>query len=133
MSVESNKLIARRFVEEILGQGSLHLIDEIAAPNYIDHNLPNGITPVQSIAAFHAGFPDVTFAVEDQMVDGDRVVTRWLANGTHTGNLYGIPPTNKSMTLTGISIYRIANDKIVESWVEYDRMSMMQQLGIVPA
>ena len=133
MSVESNKLIARRFIEEILGQGSLHLIDQIAVPGFVDHSLPNGVTPGQSIAAFRAGFPDVKFTVEDQVVDGDKVVTRWVARGTHTGDLYGIPPTNRPMTLTGISIYRIANDKIVESWVEYDRMSMMQQLGIVSA
>ena len=72
MSLESNKFIARRFVEEILGRGSLHLVEEIATPDYVDHNLPDGITPIQSIAAFRAGFPDVTFTVEDQMADGIR-------------------------------------------------------------
>ena len=127
-----NKLIARRFIEEVLGQGALHLIEEITTPDYIDHNLPAGVTPGQSIAAFRSGFPGITFTVEDQMEDGDKVVTRWLATGEHTGNLYGIPPTHKKMTLTGISIYRVANNKIVGSWVEYDRMSMMQQLGVVP-
>jgi predicted ester cyclase len=70
--------------------------------------------------------------VEDYLAEGDTVVSRWTGRGTHTGDLMGIAPTGEQVTVTGISIQRIANGKIVEAWSTYDMLGMFQQLGVVP-
>ena len=132
MSTTENKALARRFLEEVFNQRRLEAIENLTAPRFIDYSLPAGVTVAQSIGAFLAGFPDARFTIDDQIEEGDLVVTRWTARGTHTSNLFGIPPTGKSMAMPGISIYRIANGKMVEAWVQYDQLGMMQQLGLVP-
>ena len=87
------------------------------------------MTPAQGIAAFRAGFPDVVFKVEDQVAEGDKVVTRWRARGTNTGDFNGMPATGKAITLPGITIQRLEDGKIAEAWVQYDQLRLMQQLG----
>ena len=82
---------------------------------------------------FLSAFPDTQMTVEDELADGDKVATRWTATGTHTGELMGIPPTGKQVTVTGMDINRLVGGKIVEHWGEFDQMGMMQQLGVVPA
>ena len=79
-----------------------------------------------------AAFPDIQYTVEALLAEGDKVVVRWTARGTHTGELMGIPPTGKQVTVTGVNIGRVANGRIVEEWGEFDMMGMMQQLGVVP-
>jgi predicted ester cyclase len=133
MSTESNKAVARRFIEEVLGKGNLALMDEITVPGYSDHSLPSGVTARQAIAGLRAGFPDMHFTVDDLIAEGDKVATRSTAIGTHTGTWFGIPPTGKVVTLSGFSIYRIADGKLVEAWVQYDQLGMMQQLGVIPS
>ena len=86
----------------------------------------------QLIAAFRAAFPDLRVAVEDLLEEGDRVALRWRAEGTHRGELMGIAPTGRRVTLTGIEILRIAGGKIAEYWQSWDRLGMYQQLGAVP-
>jgi hypothetical protein len=132
MSTTDVKAVARRFIEEVLGKGRFDMMGELAAPHYLDHNLPPGVTPQQSIGAVRAGFPDLRVTIDDRIAEGDKVVTRWTIHGTHTGNLFGMPPTGQAMTMTGISIYRIAEGKMVEGWVQYDQLGMMQQLGLAP-
>src|SRR5689334_4975105 len=132
MAAHESKLIARRFIEEILGQGRLDLLEELTAADYADHNLPSGVTPRQSIAAFRAGFPDAQVMVEDIIGEDDKAVVRYTISGTHTGSLYGIPPTGKAVRMTGISMYRTGEGKLVEGWVEYDQLGLLQQLGVVP-
>jgi predicted ester cyclase len=78
-------------------------------------------------------FPDLKVTSEFELADGDKVVMRWTAAGTHNGELMGIPPTGKRVQMTGISISRVAGGKIVEEWNETDQMNLMQQLGVVPA
>jgi len=134
---EENKAIARRFFKEVWNEGNLSAIDELAAANYEDHNqppgMPSGIEGVkQTIAMYQTAFPDTRMTVEDEFAQGDRVVIRWTARGTHTGELMGIPPTGKQVTVTGIDVYRVAGGKLVERWGEFDQMGMMQQLGVVP-
>ena len=85
------------------------------------------------LSAFRNAFPDVQFTVEDQIAEGDKVVTRYTFRGTHQGNLFEIPPTGKTVAFPGISIYRMQNGKMKEAWVNYDVMGMMQQLGVVSA
>jgi steroid delta-isomerase-like uncharacterized protein len=79
-----------------------------------------------------SAFPDLKLMVEDQIAEGDKVVTRWSATGTHQGELLGIPPTGKQTTATGITIDRIQGGKIVETWTHWDNLGLLQQLGVVP-
>lgn len=83
------------------------------------------------IAGYRAAFPDVRSVVEDQIEEGDKVVTRWTSRGTHRGDLNGFAPTGKPMEMTGVTIERIENDRIVEVWVAKDDLGMLRQLGVL--
>lgn len=82
---------------------------------------------------FLNGHPDGSHTIEDMIAEGDKVVVRVTGRGTHTGELMGIAPTGKQLMMTGIAIYRLEDEKIVERWAEHDLLSMMQQLGIIPS
>lgn len=134
---EENKALSRRVIEECFNKGNLALADELCAPDYVDHDAPPGFSPgvegfKQQVAMYRAAFPDVQITVEDQVAEGDKVVTRWTGRGTHKGELMGIAPTNKEVTVTGMSINRIVEGRIVEHWENFDQMGMMLQLGVVP-
>jgi steroid delta-isomerase-like uncharacterized protein len=135
---EENKAVVRRFLKEIFGGGNLELVDEIFALDYVLHDpsVPEEVSGPESmkryISMYRAAFPDTSFSVEDQIAEGDRVVTRWTGRGTHQGELMGIPPTGEQVTVAGIEADRVADGKIQETWVSYDALGMMQQLGVVP-
>src|SRR5215472_3430954 len=124
MSTEDNKTIARRMIEEAWGQGNMATVDELMAPNHIGHSsvVPN--TPPdrelfkQYIVYVRTAFPDFRVRIEEQIAEGDLVVTRWTTQGTHQGKYQGHEPTGKKMTVTGIAIDRIVNGQIVEGWME---------------
>ena len=82
----------------------------------------------QLVAMFRSGFPDLEFTVEDTISEGDRVVVRWAATGTHKGDFLGLPPTGRSGTLPGCDILRVSSEQIVESWPFYDRLTMLEQM-----
>jgi steroid delta-isomerase-like uncharacterized protein len=134
----ANKAIAQRFIEEVWHKGNLAVIDELCATNFVDHGPAStdtlrGLDGLkQSVTMYRNAFPDLHFTVEDVIAVGDKVVTRWTAHGTHKGELMGITPTDKQVTVTGISIDRIAGGKIEETWEAWDRMDLMQQLGVAP-
>lgn len=134
---EQNKSLVRHFIEEVWNRGKLTLIDELVASDYLEHqpradaNGPEG--EKEFFTRLRAAFPDIHFMIEDQIAEGDKVVTRWTARATHTGEFLGIAPTGRHGVVTGIMIDRIANGKFVEGWTIYDELGMMQQLGIVPA
>jgi steroid delta-isomerase-like uncharacterized protein len=137
---EQNKALARRGIEEVWNQGKLSAIDELIASNaiYHDPNVPGGSFTgpdglKQFVTIYRTAFPDVRIRVDDQIADGDKVVTRWTATGTHKGDLMGIAPTNKFATVAGVDIELFQNGKVVESWASYDMFGMMQQLGVVPS
>jgi len=141
MSAE-NKALTRRIFEEVFSEGKLALIEQVAASDYSAHDPTS--PPVQGhegfrqfVTVYRTAFPDLRVKVEDQIADGDRVATRWLASGTHTGPLASpggdIPPTGKRSNVTGITISRIAGGKVVEEWHNWDTLGMMQQLGLAPA
>jgi predicted ester cyclase len=77
-------------------------------------------------------FPNLEVTVEDQVAEGDRVVTRWITRGTHKGEFQGIPPTGRQVAITGITIFLVADDKLLEGWSNADMLGMLQQLGAVP-
>ena len=137
---EENKALARRVSEEIYdSRGNLDVVDEIYAPNAVAHD-PNspeeirGFGPIKQLASmFRSAFPDMQVIVEDQIAEGDKVVTRYTVSGTHQGELMGIPPTgNRMEQITGIYMSRISGGKIVEEWYNYDVLGLMQQLGVIP-
>ena len=137
---EQNKALARRAIEEIWNQGKLVVIDELVASNatYHDPNVPGGkFTGPEGVKQFvqiyRGAFPDVRLTINDQIAEGDKVVTRWTATGTHKGQFMGIAPTNKHSTVTGVNIERFQNGKVVEGWANYDMFGMLQQMGVVPA
>jgi len=138
MQPDENKTVVRRFLEEVFTGGNLELADEIFAPNYVLHDpsVPQGARGPegmkQYVAMYRSAYPDTRFTVEDQIAEGDRVVTRWAANGTQRGELMGIPPTGMPVTISGIEVDRIGDGRIEESWVIYDALGMMQQLGVIP-
>ncbi len=137
MSIEHNSLIVRRYVEEVFNEGNLALVDDLVDPNFVDYDAPPGLPPGpegarQAFALLHSAFPDHHHTVEDLIAGADKVVARWTLEGTHTGALFGIPPTGKQVKVKGISIYRVADGKIVEEWVSNDRLGLMQQLGVIP-
>ena len=138
---EENKALIRREVEEVFSaQGDLEVADEIFAPEYVSHDpqSPEDVHGPEGAKEFammyRNAFPDVQLSIEDQIAEGDKVVTRWRASGTHQGETEGLgPPTGNRMEMTGISIERLSEGKVVESWDNYDAMGMMQQLGHIPS
>ena len=137
MSAEDNKAIARRWYEEVFNAGNLDLIHELFAPNFVDHDPVNplpGLEGVRQVVGMYRGaFPDLHITVEDWVAEGDKVVTRFRAQGTHKGPLMGIPPTEKQVTVTGIDMLGFEHGKISEHWGNRDDLGMLQQLGAVPA
>ncbi len=133
---EQNKKIARQVFEEIQSQGKTNLVDQIVANDYIGHTPPKDFHGPEGAKQFEAmlrsGFPDLSVTVEDQLAEGDRVATRWTFRGTHHGEFQGIPPTGKQVTMKGITIFRIANGKLIEGWNRPDMLGMLQQLGALP-
>ena len=139
MGGQDPKTIGRRVIEEIFGEGRLELADEIISTDFVGHDPalpeptqgPEGLK--QAAAGYRAAFSDLTCVADQQVAEGDTVVTRWTARGTHDGDLFGIAPTGKHATVTGISIDRIVDGKVVEDHTNWDTFGLMQQLGVIPA
>lgn len=139
MSPEENKAVIRRFLEEVFGGGDLELVDELFAPDYVLHDPavpgevrgPDGIR--QYVDMYRSAYPDTHFTIEDQLAEDDEVVTRWTGQGTQEGELMGIAPTGTRVTVGGIEVDRVSGGRIQETWVNYDALGMMQQLGVVPS
>ena len=136
MSTEENKALVRRFYEEI-DRGNLVAMDELVAEDYINHAPPPFPGPAgreglkRAFKIFWEATPGY-HQIEDMLAEGDKVVTRLTAYGTHAGEMAGIPPTGKKLTMTAIAIHRIADGKIVEHWAEKDTLGFLQQLGVLP-
>ena len=138
MSTEDNKALARRIIEEAWNQGNLATVDELMAPGHVGHhslvpNQPPGRDLYkQYIVRTRTAFPDFHATIEEQIAEGDLVVTRWSVQGTHQGMFRGQRPTGKQMSVTGIVIDRIVDGMAVEGWMEMDTLHQMQQLGVMP-
>jgi predicted ester cyclase len=138
MTLESNKALARRHFEELWHKGDLDVADVIYAPDTVGHW---GDAPDQSgypaferdeVERSNGAFPDTHVTVNFQVAEGDKVVTHWQFEGTHTGPGYG-DPSGQHVVVTGAHIHRIADGKIVEIWAHPNNLSFMQQLGMIPA
>ncbi len=119
---EENKAIARRYLDELWNKKNTAIWDELSS---FDHQ--TGGTVIRT------AFPDIEMTFDDQIAEGDRVMTRYTLRGTHKGEYAGVPPTNKQVTYTGMWIYRIEGGKIVERWGNNDRLGLLQQIGAIPS
>ena len=133
-TVGSNDIVARRFGEEVWGEGDLQAADDVLAEDFIEHNPVPGQAPgreghKQVLQLWRTAFRDLTLTVDDVFAVGDRAALRWTARGTHAADLMGMPATGREVTLTGIDILRIVDGKIVERWGEFNGIEMLQQLG----
>lgn len=132
-----NKTLVHRYFEECWTQGNLALLDQLIDASMVSHDVNSpGFDGIEGqkrlITTYRTAFPDALFNIESLMAEGDMVACRWIGQGTHQGDLQGIPPTGKRATVPGLSIIRIAAGKIVESWTSWDRLDALQQLGIAP-
>ena len=137
MNREQNKAIVLRYYEELFERRRLAVIDEIFASGHVNHHGtdPSAADEVRGLeglrkcaAEFFSAFPDHHTSVDDIIAEGDKVVTRWTTRGTHQGHFLGIAPTNRRVAFSGITIDRIVDEKIVETWTNYDLAGLLQQL-----
>ncbi len=132
---ENNKAIVQRFYEEVFNQGHEEVIDEIISPDYVDYgHEPPGKGPEGAKQDFRGAtsvFSNTHYTIDELIATGDRVIVRWTGTYIHSGEFAGIPPTGKSVTLTGISIYRVANGQIQETRNAVNWLSLLQQLGAI--
>ena len=139
MSVEENRAPIQRFVEEVFNSGNLDVVDEICAPVYVGHTAglpeqtlgPEGVR--EFVELYRSAFPDLHTTIEDIIAEGDKVACRWTAVGTHRTELLGVAPSNNRVELTGITIGRIEDGRIVETYNNFDQAGMMRQIGALPA
>jgi steroid delta-isomerase-like uncharacterized protein len=137
--VTENSDIVRRFVDEVVNQRNDAALETLVADDYVccvggtaSTASEGRQTAVQRLRALRTAFPDFRISIEDLIVDGDQVVMRYRAHGTHRGPLGTAAPTNKAVMYTGIAIYRIRNGKVAEEWTEYDSLGLMRQIEAIP-
>lgn len=144
MISERDREVVRRFFEEVWNKGNLEYIDEAYSPDFVLHALwqnpslggardsagPQAAKEV--IGRWHEGFPDIRVTIEEQVAEGDTIVSRHYSYGTHTREFRGLKPTNRSGKMSGITITRVKEGKIVEAWTLWDAVGMMQALGVMP-
>lgn len=128
-----NKQLAIRWVNEIWMAEDLLGVDDLLAPSFVFNWAPAGTSPdldgyKQALAVEFASFSDHRFTIDDMVAEGDKVVVRWTSRVAHTGDYYGFPPTGKEISVTGISILRMRDGKIVEEVTEMDMLGFMTQL-----
>jgi steroid delta-isomerase-like uncharacterized protein len=139
MGAEENKAIVQRIDAEVWNKGNLDVIDEVIADDCVQTvvGAPEPIRGPQGfkefVTMYRTAFPDLHITTDQQIAEGDTVVSRWTATGTHQGDLMGIPPTGKQATVSGIHVERFANGKAVESWGIFDQLGLLQQIGAIPA
>jgi steroid delta-isomerase-like uncharacterized protein len=135
---EANKALVRGSYERVWNEHNVEAADDFYKADYLDHNpavpgQPAGLPGAKQVfGTFLTAFPDVRFTFDLQLAEGDLVVIRWTATGTNSGSLMGMPPTGKGIAVTGIDIFRVADEKIIERWGNFDMAGMLQQLGAGP-
>lgn len=132
MSIEDNKALVRRWIEEF-NKGNTSIVDDVFAPNVV----AEGFTPpgIEGVRQWHtstrAAFPDFQRIIEDLIAEGDQVVVRLIVRGTHRAEAFGVAPTGKQVETTGVDVVQIADGKIVNLWSIRDMLSVYRQLGTI--
>ena len=136
MSAEQNQALVRRIFEEGINQNKQGVFDELIALSYVNHDIPAPTPGLEGfklvIGMFLAAFPDMRVTIEEELAEGNKVITRGYFTGTHQGDFQGIPPTGKQIKVKYIDIWLVENGKLVENWVRLDELGLMQQLGVIP-
>jgi steroid delta-isomerase-like uncharacterized protein len=137
MSIEQNKQAVGRYYTDVLNDGRLDVLNEIAVEDYVEHDpFPgqgNGRADFAArVQLLRSAFAPLRFDVEDVIAEGDRVVVRWTSTGRHSGEFLGIPPTEREYTISGIDIHRLDEGLMSEHWHVVDQLSQLQQLGLFP-
>ena len=133
MTTDAMKAELRRLLEEAVGGGKLDVVDELIAPDYVNHDFPDAKGPEgfkQMVAMFRGAFPDLEFTVEEVIGEADRLASRGAWRGTHKGTFMGLPATGKQVTVPFIDIWRISDGKFAENWVQMDMLGLIRQLGV---
>lgn len=137
MSLETSHELVRRLFDEVVNQRSLDVIDQLVVEDYIEHDpLPGqreGREGLRDRVSILVAGLDPYFTIEDVIAEGDRVVVRWRNHGTHVDTFLGMPATGKPFDIPGIDIYRVENDRLAEHWHVVDQLSMLVQVGLLPA
>jgi steroid delta-isomerase-like uncharacterized protein len=139
MSTEQNKATAHQFIEEVLNQGNMSRINDLLAPDFVEHEeMPPGVPRDREgvtllMTMLRSAFPDFKATIDDMIAEGDKVVVRMTWTGAQQGEFMGMPPSGKPMSIGVIDIFRMGKGKLVEHWGLSDTMSMMEQLGAMPA
>lgn len=138
MSLAENKASVEQWIEKVINQGNLAAVDEFFAADLLNHAALPGMSSDQEglkqlLGLYLMAFPDFHADIEDQVAEGDKVVTSYTTRGTHQGAFIGIPPTGKHVSWPTMSTCRFSDGKIVELWVLSDTLGLLQQLGAVPA
>lgn len=135
-STEENKAHIRRVIEDLYSRGDLSAAEELYDTNYIRHDpatpdVGTGLSAIKQVVnTYRTAFPDLNLTVEDMVAEGDKVLGRWSARGTHQGDLQGIAPTGKRFEIAGLTLMHIVDGRIVEEWTHWDVLGMLQQLGV---
>ena len=138
MSLEANKATVQHLYEQLFNQGNLSVADEVIAPDFINHAAPPGSnrgpeSMRQLITMLSTAFPDMHYAVEELVAEGDTVVARVTVSGTHRGPFQGIPPTGRSIRQAQMHFIRLRDGKAVEHRAVRDDLGVMRQLGVIPS
>jgi steroid delta-isomerase-like uncharacterized protein len=137
--MEANEKASRKILQEVFGAGKYDLADDVIRADAIGHDpaLPEPVKGPEGLKeaarGYRAAFPDLELTIHETVAEGELVAIRWTAQGTHKGDLFGIAPSGKQATVTGITIDRYAGGKIAESWTNWDTLGLLQQLGAVPS
>jgi steroid delta-isomerase-like uncharacterized protein len=135
MTLEGNKAVVRKFIDALFTDGDLGATDEYLASDFVNHDPPVGVSADAegmraAGAMFRAAFPDWRSEMHALVAEGDIVVERFTASGTHRGEIMGVEPTGKTIVLQGINIFRIRDGQIIERWGRLDELGLFQQLGL---
>jgi steroid delta-isomerase-like uncharacterized protein len=130
------KQIHRRMLEDVWGAGKLETIELVCDESYVAHDPLTGDADIEaledSVRMYRAAFPDLTPTILSTIAEGDTVCTRWRMDGTHENPILGIPASGKHLSVDGITVTRFRGDKLAESFVQWNTLSFLQQLGVVP-
>ena len=137
MSTEQNKITARRYIEEVWSDGKIEAADAIINEDFLLHGPIREVEGIEAfkqfVTAIHSTFPDINFSVEDLAAEEEKVAIRWAMTGTHNSDFMGIAATGKQFTIKGVTFARLYNEKMSEAWLYWDRLGMVEQLGVTLA
>jgi steroid delta-isomerase-like uncharacterized protein len=133
MSTEQNKVVVRRFIDEVFVKGHPEAVDKLVTSDFTAHSwgkMPSGVEPLkQAIRRVHAGLSEVGFKIEDMLAEDDKVAVRVTAHGKHSGDFMGLPATGKAYTISETHIFHLRDGKVSDHWRDADMLGLMRQLG----